>query len=317
MSRLLRLTLATVSAGVLATTTTAVAHADAAFGAPAPPVCQVNVGQDASGVIKLPGNAVALLVTDVSNAGTRATVTADLFDTSTRIPLGASKTDANGLTILEIPSGTKGSYTVDVDADCGPSIQPPPNEKDPQLVLDTAAVEIPTSVGSISVRPSSKPGPQESIALDLSEGLRAFLPAAVLEMTVNERPAVKITKANLGTDNTINAQTGFVCVENGVLHREKRTVKITVTAKIAGVTQLPAPATVDVTVDCGAIQWTSGVPGTTPDGTTTTTTPSGSTTTTTGGCAAAPIAPGSTPAGAAFAAIALGAVVVLVRRRRA
>ena len=319
MSRFLRFALATISAGVLASTTSGVARADqasAVAGAPAPPVCRVSLGGDGAGMIKLPANAPALLVTEVSNGGTRATVTADLFDTSTRIPLGATKTDANGLTILEIPSGTTGTYNVDLDADCGPSVESP--KKDLQLVLDAAAVEIPKSVGTISLRPSAKPGPQQTFALDVSPGLRAFLPAAVIEMTVTGRPPVSLGKGNLGTNNTFTAQTGFVCVENGALHREKRTVSISVSAKIAGVAQLPTPASVDVTVDCGAIEWTSGTTGgtTTTPGDTTTTTPSGSTTTTTGGCAAAPSAPENTPAGTAFAAIALGAVVVLVRRRR-
>lgn len=318
MPRTLRSSFATLSAALLATTAMAgSARADQASGlaaGPAQPICRVNLGEDSAGVIKMPANAPALLMTDESTGG-RATVTVDLFDTSTRIPLGAPKTDSNGLTILEIPAGTTGSFSMDVDADCGPAAESQP--KDRKLVLDPATVALPTSVGSLSVRASSKPGPQENIVLQPSEGLRAFLPAAILEMSVGGRTATKVSTAGLTTGTSFVAKTGYVCVENGVLHREKRTVSVSVSAKIAGVAQLPTPATVDITVDCGAIEWTSGVNGgTTTPGDTTTTTPSGSTTTTTGGCAAAPSAPGTTPVGTAFAAIALGAVVVLVRRRR-
>jgi len=321
MSRSLRRSLLLVSAGVFAIiTTNGAARADQGLAAagPAQPICRVTLGEDGTGAIKLPSNAPAILVTDASQYGARATVTADLVTGTARTPLGATKTDANGLTILEIPSGTAaGAHTVELDADCGSSAQPQP-EANLQLVLDAATVAFPSSVGALSVTPSSKKNPQETIVLAPSEGMRAFLPAAVLELTVGTHPPQRVSTGSLSS-NSFVAQVGDVCVENGALHREVRVVKVSMTAKIAGVAQLPTAATVDVNVDCGAIEWTSGTAGgtsTTP-GDTTKTTPGGSTTTQTGGCAAAPMAPGSTPAGAAFAAIALGAVVVLVRRRRA
>ena len=110
-------------------------------------------------------------------------------------------------------------------------------------------------------------------------------------------------------------------VENGSLHREKRTVKVTVSADIAGVADSPASATLDVTVDCGAIRWTTAddfnpakpsAPTTPPATDDLPTTSTGSD----GGCTAAPVGVLSGNA----AALVAGAVAMLAglrRRRRA
>jgi MYXO-CTERM domain-containing protein len=109
--------------------------------------------------------------------------------------------------------------------------------------------------------------------------------------------------------------------ENGALLRDKRVVTVTVTADIAGLAESPAPTTLEVPVDCGAIQWTSendftneGTPGTptATDGTGATTPASSGGA---GGCSAAP-GPSSSRNAAGLLAGVFALVAGLRRRQR-
>ena len=100
----------------------------------------------------------------------------------------------------------------------------------------------------------------------------------------------------------VSVNTGEVCVEDGALHREKRTAEVTVSADIAGVADSPAPAKLSILVDCGAIQWTDGrAAGDDPP-------PSA------GGCSSAP-SPVRAPV--APLVLALAGLAAMRRRRRA
>ncbi|MBS2012652.1 MAG: hypothetical protein JST00_07195 [Deltaproteobacteria bacterium] len=314
MAPFARVALSTLTAA-LALVAGGAARADegksAGAAAPAQPVCKATFGENAAGLITLPSNAPAILVTDTSTGG-RPKITASLVKASgERIALGAPKPDANGLSVLAIPPSTTGAFTLDLEAEC--ETYAINQIKDLQIELGAASVPPPTTVGTLSVLASGKANARETIVLEPSEGMRAFLPAAVLSFSVGGLPAQPVKAGTV--PNSFTAPVGQACVENGVLLREKRTLKVSMSARIAGVAQLPEPATMDLTVDCGAIQWTDGIPddGTEPPGGTT---GGAGTTTTTGGCAASPVAPNGALPGAALAAVAIGAVVARMRRRR-
>jgi MYXO-CTERM domain-containing protein len=159
----------------------------------------------------------------------------------------------------------------------------------------------------------------DQVVLEPAPDLRAFYPVTVMNVIVGSDPAT--LKGRTGDPSspslTFAAHTGSVCVENGALHRETRTATIRVSADIAGLAESPAPATIDVTVDCGAIKWTSEndyraakEDATTPSSSNDDAVPTAGAT---GGCAAAPAGQASSSA----ALLVAGATLAGLRRRRA
>jgi hypothetical protein len=175
--------------------------------------------------------------------------------------------------------------------------------------------------------PSDPPTGVDKIRLDPTESMRAFLPAARLELTVDGAKRGSSVLVNGSAAIELSVNTGDACVENGELHRDKRLVKVTLEGAIAGVADSPAAASIDIPIDCGAIKWTSGVDGaggtwsTNPPGTSGprsngTATYSSAPSDSGGGCSAAPAGPHAS--GGSLAALALGgfALVALVAKRR-
>jgi hypothetical protein len=315
MARLTRLAVAALSVVGLSATAGS-AQADAAAGAPAPPFvgCQVTIGANGMSV---PSNAPALLVNDASNQAT-PTVTAELVSAGGRAPFGAPTKDTHGLLIAALPTAPVGSHKIATKVVC--SDGSPESLQETTLTL-TAPVELPTAVGTLTVRPNATPTGIEKITLEASPGLRAFKSIAAVELSVNGAVTVASQRGGFGEEFSVN--TGSVCVENGALHREKRTVKVSVTAHLAGVALSPAPATLDVPVDCAAIRWTTDAdfdgskspsnPSTTnPDGTTN---PGGGNNAS--GCSAAPSGLASGSSGLFAAATALALLASFRRRRHA
>lgn len=300
------------------------AHADSA-GAPAPPTCSVALAPGQAGVT-LPANAPGLLVVDQSG-GHAPTLQATLVNGATRTELTAA-TDTHGLWTLALPTpaAAPGTYSVEVTSSCA-------SLEDKQLTVSltlTVPVSLPTSVGTLVHVPSNPPTGVDKVRFDPTPSMRAFLPAAQLDLLVDGKKAGKSIFPNATSPIELNVNTGDVCIENGALHREKRVVKITFEGAIAGVAESPAPASIDVPVDCGAIAWTSGLDldgdgNGTGTGTGNTRTPAGSNGTTyssapssdSGGCSASPIATHGGALGyAAFAIGGLGLVAMRRRRRR-
>lgn len=317
MARSLRLAVAALSVAVLSTTASS-ALADAAFGEATAPYrgCQVALGMTG---LSLPSNAPALLVGDRSSGAT-ATVSADLVSTGERLPFGAPTKDAHGLLVVAIPEAASGEHGLAVNVAC--SDKSPAKVQTTTLAL-TAPVAFPTTVGTLTVRPNATPTGVASLDLVASPELRAFAPASVIELTVDGQ-VVPVSSAD-GLDGEIRVSTGSVCVENGALHREMRTVRVSLAAHIAGVAESPAPAVVDVAVDCGAIRWTSDADFDGSDDSSNQSSGSlgssggngnGNGTSTASGCSAAPRGqlPGRSIAFAAATALSL---VVAARRRRA
>lgn len=314
MARLLPLAAAVVSAAVLSTTAGS-ALADQASGAAAPAFvgCQVTLGENG---LTLPSNAPALLVIDSSNQAT-PTVSAELVSTEGRAPLGAPAKDSHGLLVATLPTASAGSHSIVTKVACSDGSAA--SEKQTSLTL-TEPVALPTTVGTLSIRPNAKPGASETILFAPSESLRAFKAATVVELSVDGSLG---NGQRGGLSEEYSVSTGRVCVENGSLHREVRTVRIELAAHIAGVAESPAPATLDVTVDCGAIRWTSDADF---DGSQSTdsTSPTGSSGSTNGpttsssasGCSAAPSGLASRSSHV-FAAAAGLALLAGLRRRRA
>lgn len=268
----------------------------------------------------LPSNAVAVLVSDTSNQAT-ATVSAELVTSDARVPLGAPTKDTHGLLVLALPNASVGAHTIASKVSC--SNGTPETAQETSLVL-TAPVDFPTSVGTLALRPgeSSSPG-FEKIAFDASPGLRAFEPVVVVELSVNGvvNGGVVARQQRGGFDQELSIHTGSVCVENGALHREKRTVRVSLAAHIAGVAESPAAATLDIPVDCGAIHWTTAADF---DGSKSSATPPSSSEATNAGtgrgsasgCSAAPSGRTSGSSAILAAATAL-ALLASSRRRRA
>ena len=324
MPRLSVLAVAVLSSlAVSAVASSALADAAAGRAAPAQPGCFVSLLAGTSGATtSLPSNAPALILTDSSHGGAVATVTAELVTGAERVAFVGPTKDTHGLTVLQFVNPSAGSHTIATKVDCSEGED---KTFDTAIVL-TAPVTFPKSVGALSIRASSPPKGFDQIDLTATPELRAFLPVSVLKVSVNGQPAIGLANSAQPGSSAVsfNAHTGGVCVENGSLHREKRTVKISVSADIAGVADSPAPAILDVVVDCGAIRWTSpsDFESSKPGSPTTTTpvSPDGKPTTTTGGtdagCTAAPV---GTLSGNAAALVAGALVVVagLRRRRRA
>jgi hypothetical protein len=314
MARFFRLTLAALSTLALSTTAGS-ALADAAAGAAAPEFVGCNVAFGIDGMSR-PSNAPALLVNDRSNRAT-ATASAELVSTDGRAPLGAPAKDTHGLLVATLPTSTVGSHKIATKVVC--SDGSPESAQETSLLL-TAPVEFPTAVGTLTVRPSTTATGVETVAFEASPGVRAFASVVALQLSVNGKAG--LTSQGNGLSEQFSVNTGSVCVENGALHREKRTVSISLAAHIAGVAQSPTAATLDIPVDCGAIKWTnasdfdgSKTPASSssePLGSTDGTTPVSSTS----GCSAAPNGLMSGGSGIFAAATAL-ALLAGLRRRRA
>ena len=313
MARFLRPAVAALSAALLSTIAGS-ARADAAAGASAPVFvgCQVAIGANG---MSLPANAPALLVEDRSNGAT-PTISAELVSADGRASFGAPTKDAHGLTIVALPKSSVGQHTIETKVVC--SNGSPDALQETTLAL-TAPVDFPTSVGTIKVRPNPTPTGSETIELEASPGLRAFKSIAVVELLVNGAHPTA-TFPGLAEVPAFSVPTGNVCVENGALHREKRTIKVTVSARLAGVAESPAPATLDLVVDCGAIHWTTDADfdGSKSSGTPTTSdpnAPSGGQSSSASGCSAAPV--GLLPGSSSVMAAAALALLAGLRRRRA
>ncbi|MBX3187018.1 MAG: hypothetical protein KF819_08390 [Labilithrix sp.] len=307
MLRIQRLAVATLS--VLGLTGYAhLAHADAALGAPAP-ACQVSIANAGADGVMIPSNAPALLIVETTTSGP-LTVNAELISSTERLPFAAPSNDVNGLRILPLPSNTPGAYSVELGANCGTMEQQP---YEIPLTL-TAPVDFPTTVGTLVHVPKNPPTGVETIDLEPSEGLRAFLPATQLKLSVDGATGGARNGGASSKKISFTANTGSACVENGALHREKRVVRVSLAAAIAGVSTSPAPATLDVEVDCGAIKWTSltEIPGESTSGSASST--PGSSSSSGGGCSAAPVT-GLSGTASAVAALALASLVARRRRR--
>ena len=250
MARSIRLAFAALSAVGLSTLAGS-ALADSAGAAGAQFVgCQVSVGSNGMSV---PANAPALLVTDTSNQAT-ATVSAELVSVDGRVPFGAPAKDTHGLLVAALPTAAVGTHTIATKVACSNGM--PDSAQETSLTL-TTPVDFPTSVGTLALLPNPGQTPGvDRIALEASPGLLAFKPIAVVELSMNG--AVVSGSQRGGFAQELSVNTGSVCVENGALHREKRTVRVSLAAHLAGVAESPAPATLDILVDCGAIHWTTG-----------------------------------------------------------
>lgn len=298
------------------------ARADAA-GATAPARCGLQLPGYSQG-IKVPSNAPALLVS--SRSGNATAKDAALVSGETRSPLGAQVTDSHALVTLPLPADlATGTYSLEYGVTCTDY----PNHDDvTKLAVEiTAPVAFPTETGTLSFTPEAVPTGVEKITLVPSPALRAFLDVAVLDVTLDGEAGRHLGPSSKMESINLTVAVGDACIVDGALHREKRVVKVSIAGTLAGVAARPAPATIDVPVDCGAIKWTdltlggsgNGGGGTTTGGTGGETTPSddGSTSEASASCSAAPLTRARTSSFAA-AAVAVSAVVAaaLGRRRR-
>jgi len=285
------------------------AQADAAAGASARESCEARLGGSLNAALELPSNAPALLVM-TSNYQTMA---AELVTGDIRVPFQGPALDANGIMALTLPSNAVGVHRVVIDARCSGYSD---GVKETPLKL-LAPVPFPTKVGTlVQAAPQTRPG-VTTLDLELGTNVREFLPVIQFSTTIGGVKEVARSGAQTTERISFTAKTGAVCVENGALHREKRTVKITVGAAIAGVAKPLEEASFDVTVDCGAIKWTDADDFASGNGnaTNTTTAPGAQGSSTAGGCSAAPGAATPVTAGS-FAALGLAALVAMRRRRR-
>lgn len=329
MPRLSAVALAVLSSLAVATVASSAAAEAAAAAGPQFQGCQVSLLPNGT---SLPSNAPALIITDNSSKA-KATISAELVNTATdaRTRFVGPSMDAHGLNVVTFgsPAPSLGAHRISKTVSCAVDGQEPRSQTDETSITLTAPVAFPKTVGTLSVRAAASPSNGvDWIVLDASPELRAFFPVSKLRLVIDTGAASKPQGgAYVPSGNTrpeFHAQTGAVCVENGALHREKRTVKVSVAADIAGVADSPAPATLDIEVDCGAIRWTSisdptnpGNPNN-PNNPNNPTGPSGVTTNggSDGGCSAAPGGVGSGGA-AALVAGALAVLAGLRRRRRA
>lgn len=312
MARSIRLALAALSAVGLSTLAGSALADSAGAAAPAFVGCQVAIGANG---MSIPANAPALLVIDSSQQAT-ASVSAELISAEGRVPFGAPTKDTHGLLVVALPKASVGPHTITTKVVCSNS--QPESVQETSLAL-TAAVEFPTAVGTLTVRPNAKPTATETIILDASPGLRAFKSVAVVELSVNG--AVNVVGQRGGFSEEFSVNTGSACVENGALHREKRTVRVILSAHLAGVAQSPAPATLDVPVDCGAIHWTTDADFDGSNSSTPSTSEPGDSKNGTGGSRASSCSatPGGLMSGGSgvFAAATALALLASLRRRRA
>jgi MYXO-CTERM domain-containing protein len=305
-----------VTAGVALYTESA--HADAAAGAPMQTQCNVALAASPSTVV-LPANAPALLAVERVYGATSPTIDAAFVDGATRTDLTAGK-DSHGLLTLALPSPSSapGSYSVEVVTSC-PAV--PEEQKLVTALTLTAPVAFPTSVGTLVHVPSDPPSGVDKVRLEPTEGMRAFLPAAQLDLVVGGVKSGSLTFVNAQSAIELQVNTGDACIENGALHRDKRIVKVTLDGAIAGVADSPASASLEVSVDCGAIKWTSGVVPPGVDGEPATTGANGVVTPTQeasssdgGGCSTSPI--GTQHSGPGLIALAMGGLGLVAMRRR-
>jgi hypothetical protein len=314
---------ASLGLGLMGITQTA--SADAAAGASRASICSLGVGPygaNGQAAVTLPSNAPALLLIDNTTPGLTATLSGELVTGTNRSALGTPAKDAHGVLSMTLPSSlAPGDHVLDMKMGCSNNTAQEPQEFKVPLVL-TAPVAFPTAVGKLTHLPQNPPTGVDNVRLEASAGMFAFLPASIVELSVDgtisdQRSAYPSASS---APLVFSAHTGDVCIENGELHRDKRTVRITVSAVIAGVATSPEPATLDVPVDCGAIQWTSESdrnPKTDPPTKTTTPTPDGPTGSSSdvSTCSATPLRAVSsmTP----IAGLGLVALLALRRRRRA
>ena len=263
--------------------------------------------------MSLPSNTPALLVNDASNQAT-ATVSADLVSSDGRAAFGAPAKDTHGLMVVTLPKASAGSHTIETKVAC--SNGSPDATQETPITL-SAPVPLPTAVGTLTVRPNATPNGVDRIDLAASPELRAFRDVAIVELSVKGSSTVS-QRGGFSEEFVVN--TGAACVENGALHREKRTVRVSLAAHLAGVAESPVAATLDVPVDCGAIRWTTaadfdGSGSKSPSSVVEPPSGGSGTSSSASGCSASPggLASGSS---AVFAATAL-ALLAGRRRRRA
>lgn len=290
------------------------ARADAA---PMKNECTVALAASPSTVV-LPANAPALLAVERVYGASSPTIDAVLVDGATRTELTDGK-DSHGLSTLALPrtSSAAGSYSVEVTTSC-PEV--PEKQRVVAPLTLTAAVAFPTSVGTLMHVPSNPPSGVDKIRFEPTEGMRAFLPAAQLDLVVGGVKSASLTFVDAQSAIELQVNTGDACVEGGALHRDERTVRVTLDGAIAGVADSPAPASIDVLVDCGAIAWTSGVVAPAIDGKSPTAsnddpTPDAREASSSGegGCSTSPI---GTSQRATGIALAIGALALVAMRRR-
>lgn len=263
----------------------------------------------------LPANAPALVV-DERSYGATAAISAELVSGDVRVPLVGPTKDTHGITILELANPSQGDHTIALNVECTRGEDTRSESSETSLVL-TAPVAFPTNVGTLRLVPKEgAPDGTERVALEPSAELAAFGPIAFVSLKVGDVSQPALRNPFGAATVELRAPVGTACVENGALLREKRTVAVTVSAIIAGLAESPAPATLDVEVDCGAIAWTSMAEGSegsvapTPNGAASETSGGSGA----GGCSASSRGPGS----ATNAAAAVGGFVMLagLRRRR-
>lgn len=295
------------AAGALLSPTSA--RADGAFASDVASSC-VTLLAGASQPFSLPANAPALLVVDRTSAGLTSTVTATLISGATRTPLGAPVKDSHGLLTLPLSSPPVGKHAVEIAMVC--STQPDREEKSEIAFTVTDPVALPTQVGALTLVPKSPPTGSDTVRLEPTDGMRAFLAAARLQVSVAGVAADLRFGEDAARALEFAVNTGSVCVQDGALLRDKRTVEVTVSADIAGVADSPEAAKLDVEVDCGAIQWTDGL---TAGGEPPPSTPaSGEGSSSSGGCSSAP-SPERAPL--VPVVLALAGLAAMRRRRRA
>lgn len=296
------------------------AQADSA-GAMAPAMCGLNVASSSQG-LRVPANAPALLV--LSRSGNATAKDPALVLGETRTPLGAQVTDANGLLTLPLPELAPGTYSLEYGATCT-DLQGGEEPRKVPLEL-TAPSPFPTSVGALAFTPAAKPTGRETVLLTPSPELRAFAAVAALEVTIDGGEP----KRFLGLEQAVGSAepmelpiaTGDACIVDGALHRNKLVLQVSVGAVLAGRAERPAPATVAVPVDCGAIKWTDRQltgenGGTTPseeEGALSTPSSEASESETSASCSAAPA--GRAGGATSFGALGLAGVAALVVARR-
>lgn len=288
------------------------ARADAA-GMAAPATCDVRFtyGTEA---ITLPANAPAFLVIERTYAGLTSTLDATLVSGATRTAL-TSTVDTHGLSTLTFPDAlTPGSYTIEGTVTCSDGSDD--RQLSASLTL-TDPVPLPTEVGSLTYVPSNPPTGMDKVRLQPTPGMSAFLPASQLSVTANGVLSTTPTYGDAFKGGVLEfpVHTGSVCVENGQLYRDHRTLKLALTAAIAGAAEVPAPAELDVDVDCGAIRWTSGTsyPGGNEGAGEPTPVGGMSGSSSSGGCSAAP---GSSSGNLSLAGAGVALVLAARRRRR-
>jgi hypothetical protein len=249
------------------------------------------------------------------------TTSAELVTGAERSAFSAPAKDTHGLLVMTLPTAASvGTHTIATKVACSTSVGGTPEALQETSLTLTAPVDFPTTVGTLTVKASPSPSPGvERLALDASPGLRAFKPIVAVEVSVNGKVTTSSQQGGFAEELSVN--TGSVCVENGALHRETRTVRVSLAAHLAGVAASPAPATLDILVDCGAIHWTTeadfdgskseATPSSTPDAS-----KNGTGSSSANGCSTAPS--GRTSGGSAiFAAATALALVASFRRRRA